>query len=94
MSDVVNDCLLSYRANRAGTLHAVYRGAVRIGYLAQGTQRIAGGEQIQDWTWNLYLLRERGGGYMGRCPTLDEARMQCRRAVLEWVRSARLEVLP
>lgn len=84
---ITRDLFLSYRANRTGTLHAVYRGEVRVGYVARG-------QRERDWTWNLYLLRPHGGGYMGRAESLEVAKQECATALLEWATHADLMVLP
>ena len=74
--------MLTYKPNKTATLHAAYRGSVRVGYVAESTR---GG-----YTWNLYMLRPAGGGYMGRCDTMEKARQEMSESFLSWMRCADL----
>lgn len=74
---------LTYRANKGDTLHAAYRGDVRVGYVTvYGSKRVM---------WNLIFLRPVGGQYMGWSPSLDQAKIDQEAAIREWTKHALLK---
>lgn len=77
--------VLTYRANRDGTLVALYLGACRVGYATSQGARSPG-----TWLWHLTLVRPEGGAYAGRQPSLEAAQAAAARAVGEWVAAAGL----
>lgn len=74
--------MLTYRPNRAGTLHAAYLGAVRVGYVeARPNGR---------WIYQSIFVRPEGGCYCGRVDSDEEARSCLLAATKQWVTEAGL----
>jgi hypothetical protein len=76
------DFNVSKRSNQSGSLHAVYLGGVRVGYIQVRE------EPREGYTWTLSLLRPTGGGYMGTGEHVESCMLQIRSSIQEWLNAA------
>jgi hypothetical protein len=74
--------MITYRANRVGTVLAAYRGECRVGYVTRSDVT---------WGWELKLMHPSGGHYYGTAGTEDKARAALENAFREWMVHARLQ---
>lgn len=79
--------MLTSRANRAGTLWALYRGESRVGYVFQRDPRR---DRAESYAWELRLLRPQGGHYQGCADTIDAALLGAESHFSEWLVAAQL----
>jgi hypothetical protein len=73
--------MINYRANRAGTTLAAYRGEVRVGYVTKSDLT---------WGWELNLLRPTGGHYVGIVETSEAACTALESSFKDWMFHANL----
>lgn len=85
--------LLTYRPSKSGTVIAVYRGSVRVGYVTHSPSTRAGSKS-PPWTWELNLLRPEGGNYVGRAASEEFAKMYAEQAFKYWMTAAQLTLEP
>ncbi len=79
--------MITYRANRAGTLQAAYVGTVRVGYVECLNPTFPS----PHWRWQLILLRPEGGAYFGKTDTEEDAKDVLLQSFTHWLACAGLQ---